>query len=228
MFDIHQAAFSDDGWDDELTPAYNDGIAEEFARAPEGTAAEEELGGLGWCHSFVYYGLSYLGKTPPEMSGADVNEIVFDIFPRKVSVEADRASNIIRELRAFWQFLGRQYELPNAEAIIRLLHGDAEQELEAALSDPSNFGMAKSMFMLGTQAGFDMTSQEGMNQFLLAYNQSLLASRASKPQPEVPYIEVPAEGSTRIERSPAARVGRNDPCPCGSGKKYKRCCGRTM
>ena len=22
-----------------------------------------------------------------------------------------------------------------------------------------------------------------------------------------------------------AKVGRNDPCPCGSGKKYKRCCG---
>ena len=21
-------------------------------------------------------------------------------------------------------------------------------------------------------------------------------------------------------------VGRNDPCPCGSGKKYKNCCGR--
>lgn len=24
----------------------------------------------------------------------------------------------------------------------------------------------------------------------------------------------------------AAKVGRNDPCPCGSGKKYKFCCGR--
>lgn len=23
------------------------------------------------------------------------------------------------------------------------------------------------------------------------------------------------------------KVGRNDPCPCGSGKKYKKCCGRT-
>jgi uncharacterized protein YecA (UPF0149 family) len=22
-----------------------------------------------------------------------------------------------------------------------------------------------------------------------------------------------------------AKVGRNDPCPCGSGKKYKKCCG---
>ena len=29
------------------------------------------------------------------------------------------------------------------------------------------------------------------------------------------------------ERAPVgARVGRNDPCPCGSGKKYKKCCGR--
>jgi len=24
-----------------------------------------------------------------------------------------------------------------------------------------------------------------------------------------------------------AKVGRNDPCPCGSGKKYKQCCGRN-
>jgi uncharacterized protein len=24
-----------------------------------------------------------------------------------------------------------------------------------------------------------------------------------------------------------SKVGRNDPCPCGSGKKYKRCCGRA-
>ncbi|MBQ1565441.1 MAG: SEC-C domain-containing protein, partial [Clostridia bacterium] len=23
------------------------------------------------------------------------------------------------------------------------------------------------------------------------------------------------------------KIGRNDPCPCGSGKKYKNCCGRN-
>ncbi len=23
------------------------------------------------------------------------------------------------------------------------------------------------------------------------------------------------------------KIGRNDPCPCGSGKKYKKCCGAT-
>jgi tetratricopeptide (TPR) repeat protein len=30
-----------------------------------------------------------------------------------------------------------------------------------------------------------------------------------------------AYGGSRI----AVKIGRNDPCPCGSGRKYKRCCG---
>ncbi|NLD45191.1 MAG: anaerobic sulfatase maturase [Chloroflexi bacterium] len=30
----------------------------------------------------------------------------------------------------------------------------------------------------------------------------------------------------RAPRIPAAPFGRNDPCPCGSGRKYKACCGR--
>ena len=40
------------------------------------------------------------------------------------------------------------------------------------------------------------------------------------------------EGATKtavkkvtIRKDPAQKVGRNDPCPCGSGKKYKNCCG---
>ena len=28
--------------------------------------------------------------------------------------------------------------------------------------------------------------------------------------------------------APVPAVGRNDPCPCGSGKKYKKCCGRNL
>ena len=28
------------------------------------------------------------------------------------------------------------------------------------------------------------------------------------------------------EEQPNIQIGRNDPCPCGSGKKYKKCCGR--
>ena len=37
------------------------------------------------------------------------------------------------------------------------------------------------------------------------------------------YREQKNSGTIRHEEP---KVGRNDPCPCGSGKKYKNCCGR--
>lgn len=33
-----------------------------------------------------------------------------------------------------------------------------------------------------------------------------------------------ASGKPRPITRPGSRIGRNDPCPCGSGKKYKKCC----
>ena len=39
----------------------------------------------------------------------------------------------------------------------------------------------------------------------------------------------PAAGAPRqavVRQGP--KVGRNDPCPCGSGKKYKKCCGAVV
>ncbi len=37
------------------------------------------------------------------------------------------------------------------------------------------------------------------------------------------YLEQKRSGTVRNEK----KIGRNDPCPCGSGKKYKFCCGRS-
>lgn len=39
------------------------------------------------------------------------------------------------------------------------------------------------------------------------------------------WREVEEEAADRGASARSAKVGRNDPCPCGSGKKYKRCCG---
>jgi preprotein translocase subunit SecA len=65
-----------------------------------------------------------------------------------------------------------------------------------------------------------------------------VAFRFALPEPVLPSAAVPAAapppGAGR--RAPASakpgakpgkagKVGRNDPCPCGSGKKYKKCCG---
>ncbi len=37
-----------------------------------------------------------------------------------------------------------------------------------------------------------------------------------------------AQAANTTIRRDAPKVGRNDPCPCGSGKKYKNCCGRNF
>lgn len=36
------------------------------------------------------------------------------------------------------------------------------------------------------------------------------------------YLEQKKSGTVVVGK----KIGRNDPCPCGSGKKYKKCCGR--
>lgn len=46
--------------------------------------------------------------------------------------------------------------------------------------------------------------------------------RALQDQKEPSFVYDGMETYKRIQ----PKVGRNDPCPCGSGKKYKKCCGR--
>jgi preprotein translocase subunit SecA len=51
---------------------------------------------------------------------------------------------------------------------------------------------------------------------------------AEKPKPHNPGSDGPKLilPSAMAQKRPLANVGRNDPCPCGSGKKFKACCGR--
>ena len=44
---------------------------------------------------------------------------------------------------------------------------------------------------------------------------------------EEKMVEIAKEyKQSRTVRRATPKIGRNDPCPCGSGKKYKHCCGR--
>jgi len=60
------------------------------------------------------------------------------------------------------------------------------------------------------------------------------ATREYKPSTRPQAAQQPvgaAPGSVRPGTATATatkKVGRNDPCPCGSGKKYKKCCGRNV
>jgi len=144
------------------------------------------------------------------MGPADVREVVFELIPRKVSVPASEARAIIDELRAFYAFLKRAFALPQADACLRVLGGRAVQQLERELSDPSNFGMAKSFFMQGQAAGFDMETQEGMDAWVERANRTPGGAPFRLPSFELPPApkKSPKVDKAKKNKRKAARKAR--------------------
>jgi uncharacterized protein YecA (UPF0149 family) len=60
--------------------------------------------------------------------------------------------------------------------------------------------------------------------------EKMKATNASRQIGSLPHLHLPPRSPIvhrrRIESSERTRVGRNDPCPCGSGRKFKTCCMR--
>jgi preprotein translocase subunit SecA len=79
-----------------------------------------------------------------------------------------------------------------------------------------------------TDAVFRMEEAEGFQESLWTIGATIHETAAGALQQaseQEQAITNSAQGEKKIEpiRNRGERVGRNDPCPCGSGKKYKNC-----
>lgn len=183
-FDIRRNLFSPDGdVEDRAARKYIDTLLQHFLDSPEAEALPDAKVDLGWALNQMRLGIDYLGVTPPQTSPADLNEIVFELFPRKVAVRASEAPAIVRELVAFWHFLGREFGLDNAAACVELLEADGAARLKSELSNPSNFGPGKRFATFGQEAGFDLSTEAGTAQAMLAYNSAISGSRSFSNAP---------------------------------------------
>ena len=56
------------------------------------------------------------------------------------------------------------------------------------------------------------------------------STSSGAPRKEVNASDMVSEANEAVAKAKPVRtgpkVGRNDPCPCNSGKKYKQCCGK--
>ncbi len=188
-FDIHQLDRIDleSSEAEEAFEEFQDALLERFFQSPEGQQLLEAHPDAGfWSAQLMYFGYQYEGVTVARMTAADVREVVTGLLPRKISLHyPEEADDAIPELVAFWEYLKREFRLRQSDAILKFLHQIAPRFKEM-MNDPANFGMAKSFFMMGQSAGFDMTSQEGMTAFMHAYNAGLASGHAA------PVIVVPA------------------------------------
>ena len=103
---------------------------------------------------------------------------------------------------------------------------ELEEELDAALMALSFFSSREMAKDFHAEATTGDQSLEAMADAMHGVFPTAVAQYAHLGRS---IHAVLAERDTETSESTrTTEVGRNDPCPCGSGKKYKRCCGATV
>ena len=105
---------------------------------------------------------SRVGRTLATLAADGVEEVVFDLVPRKVSADASESGPFIEAVRALYRWLGREFELPQAQDCLAVLDApDAVPRLEALMSDPGNFDPAEGFYTEAIALGIDPRTPKG-------------------------------------------------------------------
>ena len=89
------------------------------------------------------------------------------------------------------------------------------EEIKSALSTPHNEGRLTAL--REKTAAFD-TARE------ISFFARNWVEKDNLPEPDPMELLEEPRAARRRSQSKTAKIGRNEPCPCGSGKKYKKCC----
>jgi hypothetical protein len=160
----------------------------------------------------VEIGLRLLGQEQDEMVRGDLAHVLLSQF----ATEAIEATRQLLLGRPELDFEGRGLRDYLLETCI--LTGERFPEFDewSAASQAEKEAHWKRVKELeGDPAGLLMFALEK-----LTGKKAPEVPRARPPLPPKPHLSLPRQPEWR------QKVGRNDPCPCGSGKKFKKCCGR--
>ena len=222
-------------------------VPKKVAEYLEHTDSEEpdRTGLLNWVNTTFPLGLSAkkaaLDTRSVEENGAWLLQVIKDAYNRKASMEHAEALRglerfvILNAVDRLWQ--EHLYAMDGLrEAVYLRAFAQKDPLVEYKNEAFSMFGDLMDSIKLEVLNNLfrSTTNLQAFENLLRSLPQSLIQADVpglSRPQqaappprrdaePEAPKIELP------IKRE-LPKVGRNDPCPCGSGKKFKNCCGRT-
>lgn len=134
---------------------------------------------------------------------------------------------------------------PTAEALMRsrftaFVHGDldyVESTHASAVRDSFNRSSAESMLETGKWvrlevrdvAGGGVDDDAGTVEFVAHFRKGKDAlvhhERSNFRRENGRWVYVDGKMNPKDAPRRVEKVGRNDPCPCGSGRKFKKCCG---
>jgi len=124
------------------------------------------------------------------------------------------------------------YVLGKVDYILDSLHPEHRTDVDRDATDKwSKSASWKGLEVVATEAGGENDTR-GVVEFVAKFDLGGVAQthheRADfeRVNGRWYYVDGQIFGGKPVVRE-GPRVGRNDPCPCGSGKKYKKCCGKA-
>ena len=182
-------------------------------------AAEEELAGDLWAAEEMLRFKAAHGGELVDWRPADVKVFLLDYYPAGGALtEEEELQDFPRQLDAFLGWLieaGRGGRAPLEAARDRL--AELEPRFLTEATDPSRYGPAKSLVVAMQEAGVDPTDQDAVDDFVQEYNRRL----SEDPSPATPPRRRPKAWVWDGESAPP---DPRAPCPCGSGRRYRKCC----
>ena len=195
VFNIYQLDNLDYDDAEPLLEDYIEDALQAFVKSKTGKAhTKKYVEGGFWIGTFIEMAYLYGSHTLPKMSKRNAQEVMESILPRKLTLmDPSDTDDAIAELTAFWTFIDEVYTLRSAKAIAKYLQSIADK-FPQWMFDPTRGGLAKQFLIQGTEAGFDMTTQDGITAFQEEYNRNLVsAPQPRMSPPEVPMTQAPSD-----------------------------------
>jgi len=195
-------------------------LANRFLQSPQAAQLPgellEDVGSIA--HRVLEFACVYAGCSLEEINEPALEEVLMDVFPRKVTAERAFFEKIAPVTESLLQWAGSEGILADTDRLIGAVRSWADAIVAKGM-DPRYWGMGKCFTMQMQADGVDIEDQKAVQRYIAEYNLRLMGQESSNRSdfggfsPPIPIVE----------SSP--KIGRNNPCPCGSGRKYKKCCG---
>ncbi len=104
--------------------------------------------------------------------------------------------------------------------------GLSETEWNILFKDDENDQLTNTLYLFGSEAGHELYKSNSALQEIDSEAWAILLTESIIDIYD--YWLPRRKMAPQSESSPMPKIGRNDPCPCGSGKKFKKCCLNKM
>ncbi len=154
-----------------------------------------------------------------EWTATTLENILVNVFPREVSEYPEVASDISSILTHYFTFLKEDKKITNADTLLRKLAklSFEEGQIESSIKAEKSQRATKKTTKKDLSTNYSQSEIAQFNRFAMGNK----VNEVKEPVTEVTQTESQTEVMDLN-----SKIGRNEQCPCGSGKKFKKCHGK--